>query len=287
MSSAGDVNGDGFDDLIIGAQLADGSGNAQLRRRQLRGVRQGVGLCAAIDLADARRRHRRLRHPRRRTRATSPAFRCPRPATSTAMASTTSSSGPMPAPVPGNAQLCRRQLRGVRPAGGLRGDDRSRRVAAAPAASSSTARTRTITPAVRCPRPATSMATASTTSSSGRHAADGPGNATRDAAGDSYVVFGKRGGFGPTIDLVASRPARRLRDPRRRTRTTTPAFRCPRPVTSTATASTTSSSGRASATAPAHRAHDAGDSYVLFGSATIGGSVNHVTHAGHRRRPRP
>ena len=48
-------------------------------------------------------------------------------------------------------------------------------------------------------------------------------------------------------------------------------------------ASTTSSSGRPCAdgpgAAPGTRNY-AGDSYVLFGSATIGGSVNHVTHAG-------
>ncbi len=34
--------------------------------------------------------------------------------------------------------------------------------------------------------------------------ADGPGAApgTRNFAGDSYVVFGKAGGFGPAMDLV-------------------------------------------------------------------------------------
>ena len=47
--------------------------------------------------------------------------------------------------------------------------------------------------------------------------ADGPGAApgTRNYAGDSYVVFGKAGGFGAAIDLrERRRRQRRLRDPR-------------------------------------------------------------------------
>ncbi len=48
------------------------------------------------------------------------------------------------------------------------------------------------------------MATASTTSSSGRRMPTVPARrrARATSAGDSYVVFGKAGGFGAAIDLV-------------------------------------------------------------------------------------
>ena len=71
-----------------------------------------------------------------------------------------------------------------------------------PAASSSMARTRAITPAIRYPRPATSTATASTTSSSGLWTATVPATPA-PCAGDSYVVFGKASGFAAEIDLAA------------------------------------------------------------------------------------
>ena len=68
-----------------------------------------------------------------------------------------------------HALQCRRQLRGVRPRRRLSAPtiDLVAIAGAAPAASSSTARMRPIAPASRCPRPATSTATASTISSSG------------------------------------------------------------------------------------------------------------------------
>ena len=106
-------------------------------------------------------------------------------------------------------------------------------------------------PAIRSPRPATSTATASTTSSSGRRYADGPARRTRTDAGDSYVVFGKAGGFGAAIDLatVAAGTGGFVIHGAGCGRSA-PAVRSPRPATSTATASTTSSSGRPVPTAP-------------------------------------
>ena len=168
---------------------------------------QAGGFAAAIDLADGRRRQRRLRHPWARTRTTSPAGRCPRPATSTATASTTSSSA-HPAPTARQRRArCRRQLCGVR---------QGRRAS----------------------RPTIDLATVA-------------------AGNGGFVIHGRGRG----------RPVRHVGRPR--------------PATSTATASTTSSSAHACGDGPGGTgASSAGDSYVLFGSATIGDSVNHVTHLG-------
>ena len=67
VASAGDVNGDGFDDLIVGAPMP--TRTAPIRRRELRGVRPGVGL----------RRRARPRQPERHHRLPARAARRRRP----------------------------------------------------------------------------------------------------------------------------------------------------------------------------------------------------------------
>ena len=51
VSSAGDVNGDGFDDLVIGASWADASGNGQRKAGESYVIFGGSSLPATIDLA--------------------------------------------------------------------------------------------------------------------------------------------------------------------------------------------------------------------------------------------
>ncbi|HQZ66160.1 MAG TPA: Calx-beta domain-containing protein, partial [Planctomycetaceae bacterium] len=51
MSSAGDVNGDGFDDLLIGASWADASGNGKSYAGDSYVIFGGAALAATIDLA--------------------------------------------------------------------------------------------------------------------------------------------------------------------------------------------------------------------------------------------
>ncbi|WP_442506620.1 beta strand repeat-containing protein [Novipirellula sp. SH528] len=52
VSSAGDVNGDGFDDLLIGAWLADGSGNGNSQAGDSYVIFGGASLPMTIDLAN-------------------------------------------------------------------------------------------------------------------------------------------------------------------------------------------------------------------------------------------
>ncbi len=130
-----------------------------------------------------------------------------------------------------------------------------------------------------------STATASTTSSSGRDFADGPGAApgTRNCAGDSYVVFGQAGGFGTSVDLLNVAAG-------------IGGFVIHGADAGDHSGHSVSSAGDIDGdgfddliigapfadgpgAAPGTRSA-AGDSYVLFGSATIGGSANHVTNIG-------
>ena len=157
VASAGDVNGDGFADLIVGAHAADSHGTNS--GAELCGVRQGVGLCRQYRSLGARRRHRlqaqrggglrlqrRLgglgrRRQRRRLRRPDRRRLVGRPA----------------------RQRIRRQLRGIRQGIGLCRQRRPLLARRQQPASGSAARRRTILAASRWPRPATSTATASPT----------------------------------------------------------------------------------------------------------------------------
>ena len=87
VASAGDVNGDGFADLIVGAS------RCRPERQQLSGASYVVfgkasGFAANLDLSTPRR-HQRLQAQRRGGRRRAAASRSPRRATSTATASPT------------------------------------------------------------------------------------------------------------------------------------------------------------------------------------------------------
>ena len=109
--------------------------------------------------------------------------------------------------------------------------------------------------------------------------ADGPADG-RDYAGDSYVIFGKAGGFGATIDLASIAAG-------------TGGFvlqgesAYDRSGQSVASAGDINGDGfddlivgAPYADGPVDGRSGAGDSYVIFGSATIGGSASAVTNAG-------
>ena len=207
VASAGDINGDGFDDLIVGAPFADGPSDG----RSLAGDSYVIfgkarGFAATIDLATL-----------------------------------TSGDGSQGFVLQGERADDQSGF-SVASAGDVNGDGFDDLIV-------------------------------------GASGADGPADG-RSAAGDSYVIFGKAVGFGATIDLATITAGiggfvihgESLLD---------------RSGGSVASAGDVNGDGfddlivgAPRAAGPSNGRTSAGDSYVIFGSATIGGVTSAVTQAG-------
>ena len=273
VASAGDVNGDGFADLIIGAYGADPNGSFQRRLAMWCSARQS-GLPPASSFPPS---------------TASNGFQINGEAASDSSGCSVASAGDVngdgfadlivgangadPNGTHSGASLC-----GVRQ--GIRLCLQPRLSALdGSAASRSTARQRVTSAAVRSPAPATSMATALPTSSSGPLRADPNGSAS------GASLCGVRQGLGLCLQPRALRP-RRLATASRSTarqRVKSAASRSPVPAMSMATALPTSSSVPR---APPPTAAQSGASYVIYGSMPgeavkrVGTHIANTIHGG-------
>src|SRR5262245_26428423 len=112
---------------------------------------------------------------------------------------------------------------------------------------------------------------------------DGPSN-TRDRAGDSYVVFGHAGGFAAEIDLAAVAAGNDGFVIHGKTGINGQGDESGFSVSEAGDINGDGFDdviiGAPFGDGAGNTRAEAGDSYVLFGSATIGGSVDHVSHLG-------